>query len=107
LTSFLQDDGGVKTANNDSSPGAPPRAPTLTVYFVAASPVRSSEVAHDRRQPGAQACERVNAAACPQRDSGAGLSRESALRRFHVRRASGELVDGMRGFAALWQRRAQ
>jgi len=31
-----------------------------------------------------------------------GLTREAALQRFHVRRTDGQLVDGMRGFAALW-----
>ena len=77
--------------------------PTLTVYFDGACPVCSVEIAHYRRQPGAQACEWVDAAACADAELGPGLTRVAALRRFHVRRADGQLVDGMRGFATLWQ----
>lgn len=80
----------------------PPVAP-LTVYFDGACPVCSAEIAHYRRQPGAQACTWVDAARCADADLGPGLTRETALRRFHVRDAEGRLVDGMRGFAALWR----
>lgn len=76
--------------------------PTLIVYFDGACPVCSAEIAHYRRQSGAQACAWVDAATCAEQELGAGLTREAALRRFHVRRADGHLVDGMRGFAALW-----
>jgi len=78
------------------------KAAPLTVYFDGACPVCSAEIAHYRRQPGAQACEWVDAASCADDELGEGLTREAALRRFHVRRADGRLVDGMRGFAALW-----
>lgn len=74
----------------------------LTVYFDGACPVCSAEIAHYRRQPGAQACEWVDAASCPEEALGPALTRDAALRRFHVRRADGRLVDGMRGFAVLW-----
>lgn len=80
-----------------------PQAPaTLTVYFDGACPVCSAEIAHYRRQPGAQACAWIDAASCAEEALGAGLTRSVALRRFHVRRGDGQLVDGMRGFAALW-----
>jgi len=78
------------------------KAAPLTVYFDGACPVCSAEIAHYRRQPGAQACEWVDAASCADDELGEGLTREAALLRFHVRRADGQLVDGMRGFAALW-----
>ncbi len=77
-------------------------AAPLTVYFDGACPACSAEIAYYRRQPGAQACEWVDAASCSEEALGLGLTRVSALRRFHVRRADGQLVDGMRGFAALW-----
>ena len=78
-------------------------ATPLTVYFDGACPVCAAEIAHYRRQPGAQACQWVDAAACAEAELGPGLTRATALRRFHVRRADGQLVDGMRGFAALWR----
>ena len=74
----------------------------LTVYFDCACPVCSREIAQYRRQPGAEACVWVDASACAEQQLGAGLSRTAALARFHVRRADGSLVDGMRGFAELW-----
>ena len=39
----------------------------------------------------------------PESALGSGLTRDSALARFHVRRADGVLVDGVRGFAVLWR----
>lgn len=78
-------------------------SPALTVYFDAACPVCLREIAFYRRQPGAQACAWVDATVCAESALGPGLTRSAALGRFHVRRADGELVDGMRGFAALWR----
>ena len=75
----------------------------LTVYYDGACPVCSREIAHYRQQPGAQACQWVDAAHCPPDALGAGLSRAQALGRFHVRLADGRLVDGAAGFGALWQ----
>jgi predicted DCC family thiol-disulfide oxidoreductase YuxK len=75
----------------------------LTVYFDGACPVCASEIAGYRRQPGAEACRWVDAAACADDELGPGLTRDRALGRFHVRRADGRLVDGVQGFAALWQ----
>ncbi len=77
-------------------------AAQLTVYFDGDCPVCSAEIAHYRSQPGAQACAWIDAASCTEDALGPGLTRGAALRRFHVRRADGQLVDGMRGFAALW-----
>ena len=74
----------------------------LKVYFDGACPACSAEIAYYRGQPGAQACEWINAAECSDAELGPGLTRASALRRFHVRCSDGQLVDGMRGFAALW-----
>jgi predicted DCC family thiol-disulfide oxidoreductase YuxK len=75
----------------------------LTVYFDGACPVCSREIAAYRRQAGADAVSWIDASSCPEPALGPGLSRETALGRFHVRRSDGTLVDGMRGFAALWR----
>ncbi len=83
----------------NSSPNAAP----LTVYFDGACPVGSAEIAHFHRQPGARTCQWIDAAGGADDELGPGLTRDAALRRLHVRRADGELVDGMRGFAAFWQ----
>jgi predicted DCC family thiol-disulfide oxidoreductase YuxK len=80
-----------------------PRATALTVYYDGACPVCSREMDIYRRQPGAEACEWIDAASCPEERLGPGLTRAEALARFHVRRADGALVSGARGFATLWQ----
>lgn len=77
--------------------------PHLKIYFDGACPVCSREIAYYRGQRGANACEWIDASSCDEALLGPDLSREAALARFHVRRADGELVDGMRGFATLWQ----
>jgi predicted DCC family thiol-disulfide oxidoreductase YuxK len=85
-----------------SAPSNPSQPSALTVYFDGACPVCSREIAMYRRQSGAEACTWVDAASCDAAELGTGLSRPAALSRFHVRRADGSLVDGARGFAALW-----
>lgn len=75
----------------------------LTVYYDGACPVCSREIAVYQRQVGAEQCVWIDASVCAESALGEGLSRGSALTRFHVRRADGVLVDGMRGFALLWQ----
>ena len=85
---------------NSAATQAPP---LLTVYYDGACPVCSREIAHYRQQPGAQACQWVDAAHCAPDVLGADLPRAQALGRFHVRLADGRLVDGAAGFGALWQ----
>lgn len=77
-------------------------AKPLTVYFDGACPICAREISVYRGQKGAQACDWIDAASCPDEALGPGLNRHQALGRFHVRRADGQLLEGMRGFAALW-----
>ena len=84
-------------------PFSQPKPAPVTVYFDGSCPVCSREIAYYRRQVGADACVWVDASCCPESALGSGLSRGSALGKFHVRDAQGELVQGTRGFAALWR----
>ena len=76
---------------------------TLTVHFDGGCAVCSREIAAYRRQVGAEKCVRVDAHARAESAPGDGLSRPVALDRFHVRRADGQMVSGMRAFALLWR----
>ena len=87
----------------DTEPASTPQGAALTVYFDGACPVCSREIAAYQRQAGAERRIWVDASTCPESALGSGLSRADALARFHVRRADGSLVDGMRGFALLWR----
>ena len=78
-------------------------APLLTVYYDGACPVCSREIELYRRQAGSELCLWVDASSCPESALGLGLSRDTALKRFHIRRSDGVLVDGIQGFAALWR----
>ena len=78
-----------------------PTAPT--VYFDGECPVCSREIAMYRRQAGAEAMNWVDVAHCQPSDMGAGLSRDDALARLHLRRADGSLVSGARAFTQMWK----
>ncbi|MBC7942812.1 MAG: DUF393 domain-containing protein, partial [Chitinophagaceae bacterium] len=82
---------------------AHPGSAALTVYYDGACPVCSREIAAYRRQAGAANCAWIDASSCPEPALGTGLLRRDALTRFHVRRADGELIVGMRAFALLWR----
>lgn len=84
---------------NDSETGSAP--PALTVYYDGACPLCSLEIAHYRSRPGAERMRFVDAAS-PGAPLGAGLERDAALRRFHVRDEQGRLRSGAAGFVAIW-----
>ena len=72
----------------------------LTVYYDGACPVCRREIGFYQKRTGAEVsyCD-VAAEACPAPD----LTREEALKRFHVRLADGALVSGAAAFLALWR----
>jgi predicted DCC family thiol-disulfide oxidoreductase YuxK len=76
--------------------------PVLTVYFDGSCALCSVEIGHYARQRGAQGLCFVDAST-PGAQTGVDLCRDSALRRFHVRRADGQLVSGARAFVAIWE----
>lgn len=77
-------------------------AKELTIYYDGACPLCSAEIRHYEKQPGAERLRFVNLAETSA-DPGADLPVETALVRFHVRRADGRLLSGARAFAAIWE----
>lgn len=77
------------------------RSPELTVYFDGSCPLCRREIAWYRRMPAARTLCWVDVSAGE--SPGEGLSCEAALRRFHVRDASGRLFSGGAAFARLWR----
>jgi demethoxyubiquinone hydroxylase (CLK1/Coq7/Cat5 family) len=93
----------VTVTARDDAPAPAGDAGALTVYFDGACPVCSREIAAYRRQPGADACTWVDAAACDPRALGPALDRDAALAVMTVRRGDGTLLRGAAAFAAIWQ----
>ncbi len=81
----------------------PENAPQLTVYFDGACPICRFEIGHYQRCSGSEQIHFVDVAAENLPDLGEGLDRDTALSRFHVRRADGSLASGAEGFALVWQ----
>ena len=80
----------------------------LTVYFDGACPLCRAEINHYRSQDGAdQICFQDLTAVVSGAQQAAqlapGLTTRQALARFHVRRASGEMVSGAAAFVTIWQ----
>ncbi len=77
--------------------------PELTIYHDGSCPLCRKEIAHYRRQSGAERLAFVDVSA-PDCQPGVGLDRQGALSRFHVRLPDGTLQSGAAGFVAVWQR---
>ena len=74
----------------------------VTVFYDGACPLCATEIGFYQRRRGAERVAWVDASAGSDSILAPGLTRTDALRRFHVRDASGQWVSGGRAFAALW-----
>ena len=99
---------GDPPLGTDRQPGCsipaehPASTAAVTVFYDGACPLCATEIDFYRRRRGAERVAWVDASACSDSILAPGLTRTEALRRFHVRDASGQWVSGGRAFAALW-----
>lgn len=90
------------SASSSASPFADERSPAVTVFYDGACPLCTAEIGFYRRRRGADRLEWVDVSACPAENVTAGLTRDQALKRFHVQDANGRLISGGQAFAVLW-----
>lgn len=76
--------------------------PLATVYFDGGCPICSREISFYRRQPGADKISWVDLTTCPDSALPQGISRQTAMARFHVATAAG-ITSGAAGFLVLWR----
>lgn len=81
---------------------APRDAAAPVVFYDGACPLCSREVAHYRRQRGADRLEWVDVTRDETRLAAYGLQRETVMARFHVLDATGRWQTGAWGFAEIW-----
>ncbi len=77
-------------------------AEKLTVFYDGACPLCRREIAFYQRRSGAEALDWVDVSGCSDDEVAPGLSKPTALARFHVRAADGKLESGGAAFARLW-----
>ena len=75
----------------------------ITLYYDGGCPVCSREIGLYQRAAGGDTLQWVDVSAAPAAALGAGLSRDAALARLHLRRADGSLVSGAAAFIGLWR----
>ncbi|MCU0838652.1 MAG: DUF393 domain-containing protein [Rhodospirillales bacterium] len=99
--------GSPRTEGGAAAEPLPPAAPaagepTVVVFYDGACPLCSAEIDFYRRRRGADGVCWLDVSQSTQDEVAPGLTRESALNRFHVRDADGRLISGGAAFVALW-----
>ncbi len=72
------------------------------VLYDGGCPLCVREIAHYRRQPGADRLMWVDITREPDLEGRFGIARDRAMARFHVRDARGRWLTGVGGFAEVW-----
>lgn len=75
---------------------------SLTVYFDGSCPVCSREINWYKKRQGSKDITWCDVSAIEDENVCANLKTDAALKRFHVRRGDGTLVDGAKAFSELW-----
>jgi len=75
----------------------------LAVFFDGACPLCRKEIDFYRKKDRVGEIDWIDVSRCESGILGSDLTREDALRRFHVRSSSGELLSGGRAFAEVWR----
>ncbi|NNL88573.1 MAG: DUF393 domain-containing protein [Marinicaulis sp.] len=76
---------------------------SLEVYFDGACPLCVREIEFYRRQRGADRIIWTDISTFKGSKVATNLTKEMALRRFHVKDKTGQLVSGAKAFSKLWQ----
>jgi predicted DCC family thiol-disulfide oxidoreductase YuxK len=77
-------------------------SPLATVYFDGGCPICSREIGFYQRLSGADRIAWVDLTTCPDSALPQGISRQTAMARFHVATAAG-ITSGAAGFLVLWR----
>ena len=88
--------------NRPSDDGAVARTDRTTVFFDGSCPICRAEIGFMERRDRDGRLSFADVAD-PSTPLPPGLDRDSAMRRFHVRGADGEMRDGAAAFAAMWR----
>lgn len=75
----------------------------ITVYYDGSCPLCLAEINHYEKLDTNAALELVDVSA-PDFDGAAGLVRQQAMARFHVKLTNGETVSGARAFVEVWKK---
>ena len=75
----------------------------LTVYFDGACPLCRKEISYYQRKDNERQVCWIDVSNCDQSLLGTDLSKQDALKRFHVRSADGALLSGASAFAEMWR----
>lgn len=74
----------------------------VTVFYDGSCPLCTAEIGFYRRRRGADRVGWVDVSAWPTENVADGLTKDQALKRFHLQDADGRLISGGQAFAVLW-----
>ena len=75
----------------------------LTVYYDGSCPLCRKEIRHYRKLKKADIVDWVDISSVPEGSLPRDLDKETAMKKFHVRTESGELVSGAKAFLTVWK----